>query len=158
MSPRRRPFSPQPGSTPATSCGWRPVPAAASFLIPSASPRSTRCGGVRRCAARGCAARCFTGMASWRTTRAWSPAWPGSASRFIFALPQSDGTIFVGLTDEPVEGDVPDVPEPTDAEIDFLLNVMSVSLERPLRRGNVVGAFAGLRPLLDAEGHTTDLS
>jgi glycerol-3-phosphate dehydrogenase len=83
---------------------------------------------------------------------------PGSASRFIFALPQSDGTILVGLTDEPVEGDVPDVPEPTDAEIDFLLTGVSVSLERPLRRGNVVGAFAGLRPLLDAEGHTTDLS
>ena len=53
---------------------------------------------------------------------------------------------------------MPDVPEPTDAEIDFLLNVVSASLERPLRRGDVVGAFAGLRPLLDAEGHTTDLS
>jgi glycerol-3-phosphate dehydrogenase len=83
---------------------------------------------------------------------------PGSASRWLFALPQSDGTIFVGLTDEPVEGDVPDVPEPTGAEIDFLLNVVSASLERPLRRGNVVGAFAGLRPLLDAEGNTADLS
>jgi len=83
---------------------------------------------------------------------------PGSASRWIFALPQSDGTIFVGLTDEAVEGDVPDVPEPTAAEIDFLLNVVSASLEHPLHRGDVVGAFAGLRPLLDAEGHTADLS
>jgi glycerol-3-phosphate dehydrogenase len=83
---------------------------------------------------------------------------PGSASRFVFALPQSDGTIFVGLTDEAVEGDMPDVPEPTDAEIDFLLNVVSASLEHPLRRDDVVGAFAGLRPLLDAEGHTADLS
>jgi len=83
---------------------------------------------------------------------------PGSASRWIFALPQSDGTIFVGLTDEAVEGDMPDVPEPTDAEIDFLLNVVSLSLEHPLRHGDVVGAFAGLRPLLDAEGHTADLS
>jgi len=83
---------------------------------------------------------------------------PGSASRWIFALPQSDGTIFVGLTDEAVEGDMPDVPEPTDAEIDFLLNVVSSSLEHPLRHGDVVGAFAGLRPLLDAEGHTADLS
>jgi glycerol-3-phosphate dehydrogenase len=83
---------------------------------------------------------------------------PGSASRWIFALPQSDGTIFVGLTDEAVEGEVPDVPEPTEADIDFLLNVVSASLEHPLHRGDVVGAFAGLRPLLAAEGHTADLS
>ena len=83
---------------------------------------------------------------------------PGSVSRWIFALPQSDGTIFVGLTDEAVEGEMPDVPEPADAEIDFLLNVVSASLERPLDRGDVVGAFAGLRPLLDAEGNTADLS
>ena len=83
---------------------------------------------------------------------------PGSASRWVFALPQSDGTILVGLTDEAVEGEVPDVPEPTAAEIDFLLNVVSASLERPLHRGDVAGAFAGLRPLLDAEGHTADLS
>jgi glycerol-3-phosphate dehydrogenase len=83
---------------------------------------------------------------------------PGAASRWLFALPQSDGTIFVGLTDEAVEGDVPDVPEPTDAEIGFLLNVVSASLEHPLRRGDVAGAFAGLRPLLDAEGQTADLS
>jgi glycerol-3-phosphate dehydrogenase len=83
---------------------------------------------------------------------------PGSSSRFIFALPQSDGTIFVGLTDEAVEGEVPDVPEPTEAEIDFLLNVVSASLEHPLRRDDVAGAFAGLRPLLDAEGNTADLS
>src|SRR5215469_3062093 len=46
---------------------------------------------------------------------------PGSASRWIFALPQSDGTVFVGLTDEEVKGDMPDVPEPADTEIDFLL-------------------------------------
>ena len=83
---------------------------------------------------------------------------PGSASRFVFALPQSDGTVIVGLTDEAVEGDVPDVPEPTEADIDFLLNVVSASLEHPLRRGDVAGAFAGLRPLLDAAGHTADLS
>jgi len=83
---------------------------------------------------------------------------PGSASRFIFALPQSDGTILVGITDEAVGGEVPDVPEPADAEIDFLLSVVSASLEHPLHRGDVAGAFAGLRPLLDAEGSTADLS
>ena len=88
---------------------------------------------------------------------------PGSSSRFVMALPQPDGTVYVGLTDEPVDGPVPDVPEPTEAEIAFLLDVVSATLARPLTRGDVVGAFAGLRPLLDRgsghqSGDTSDLS
>ena len=35
---------------------------------------------------------------------------PGSASRFAMVLPQPDGTLYVGLTDEPVTGPIPDVP------------------------------------------------
>jgi glycerol-3-phosphate dehydrogenase len=84
---------------------------------------------------------------------------PGSTSRFVMALPQPDGTVYVGLTDEPVDGPVPDVPEPTGAEIDFLLDVLSATLAHPLTRADVVGAFAGLRPLLDTgAGDTSDLS
>ena len=84
---------------------------------------------------------------------------PGSTSRFVMALPQPDGTVYVGLTDEPVDGPVPDVPEPSEAEIDFLLDVVSATLARPLTRDDVVGAFAGLRPLLDTGGgETADLS
>lgn len=83
---------------------------------------------------------------------------PGSTSRYIFALPQPGGTIYVGLTDEPVNGEVPDVPEPTEGEIGFLLDVIGAALERPLRRSDVVGAFAGLRPLLESDGSTADLS
>jgi glycerol-3-phosphate dehydrogenase len=83
---------------------------------------------------------------------------PGSSSRYVFALPQPENTIYVGLTDEPVEGEIPDVPDPTEAEIGFLLDVVAAALERPLRRSDVVGAFAGLRPLLEAEGSTADLS
>ena len=83
---------------------------------------------------------------------------PGSSSRYVLALPQPEGTIYVGLTDEPVEGDIPDVPEPTEGEIGFLLDVVGAALRRPLRRTDVIGAFAGLRPLLEAEGSTADLS
>ena len=83
---------------------------------------------------------------------------PGSTSRYVFALPQPDGRIYVGLTDEPVEGAVPDVPEPTEAEVGFLLDVVAAVLDRPVRRADVVGTFAGLRPLLDADGSTADLS
>jgi glycerol-3-phosphate dehydrogenase len=67
---------------------------------------------------------------------------PGERNRYVFALPQADGRTYVGLTDEPVDA-VPDVPEP---------------IEHPVRRADVVGAFAGLRPLLDAGGRTADLS
>ena len=83
---------------------------------------------------------------------------PGSTNRFVLVLPQPDGTIHVGLTDEPVSGPVPQVPEPTEPEIGFLLDVAGAAFARPLRRADVVGAYAGLRPLLDADGSTADLS
>lgn len=75
---------------------------------------------------------------------------PGSASRFVFALPTQLGRVMVGLTDEEAPGPVPDVPVPTPAEIDFLLTTVSRVLDRPLVADDVVGAFAGLRPLVDA--------
>ncbi|WP_019631509.1 glycerol-3-phosphate dehydrogenase/oxidase [Actinomadura atramentaria] len=84
---------------------------------------------------------------------------PGSADRFVLVLPQGDGRIYVGLTDEPADGPVPDVPEPTPGEIGFLLDVLGSVLARPVRAADVVGAFAGLRPLLDGgAGATADLS
>jgi glycerol-3-phosphate dehydrogenase len=84
---------------------------------------------------------------------------PGQTNRFVLVLPQPDGTAYVGLTDEPADGPVPDVPEPTEPEIGFLLDVVSAAFERPLHRSDVVGAYAGLRPLLDAgPGETADLS
>ncbi|WP_205471900.1 glycerol-3-phosphate dehydrogenase/oxidase [Nocardioides sp. SYSU D00038] len=86
---------------------------------------------------------------------------PGATNRFVLVLPQPDGTVYVGLTDEPVEGPVPDVPLPTEPEIGFLLDVVSAAFSRPLHRDDVVGAFAGLRPLLDSApgiDSTADLS
>jgi glycerol-3-phosphate dehydrogenase len=89
---------------------------------------------------------------------------PGETNRFVLVLPQPDGTLYVGLTDEPVDGPLPDVPEPTEQEIGFLLDVVAAAFTRPLHRSDVVGAFAGLRPLLDlapADGHrdeTADIS
>ena len=83
---------------------------------------------------------------------------PGSANRFVLVLPQPDGTCYVGLTDEAVDGDLPDVPEPSESEIDFLLEVVTSAFDRPLGRADVAGAYAGLRPLLDSEGETADLS
>jgi glycerol-3-phosphate dehydrogenase len=83
---------------------------------------------------------------------------PGTSNRYVFALPQPDATFYIGLTDEPVAGAVPDVAAPPDEDVDFLLSVMAGALERPLTRDDVVGAYAGLRPLLSSAGATADLS
>lgn len=84
---------------------------------------------------------------------------PGETNRYVLVLPQPDGTVYVGLTDEPVEGAVPDVPEPSEPEIGFLLDVVSAAFSHQLHRADVVGAYAGLRPLLHThDGSTADLS
>ncbi|MPZ64854.1 MAG: FAD-dependent oxidoreductase [Pseudonocardiaceae bacterium] len=80
---------------------------------------------------------------------------PGQSARFVFALPQGDGRVLVGLTDEPLDGPPPDVPQPTEADIGFLLDVVGTVLEHPPQRDDVIGAFAGLRPLLDLGGGTS---
>lgn len=87
---------------------------------------------------------------------------PGSRNRVVFTVPAPHGRVYVGLTDVPADGPVPDVPEPSEAEIALLLDTLSAALELPLERSDVLGAFAGLRPLLvdpeGAEGDTADLS
>jgi glycerol-3-phosphate dehydrogenase len=86
---------------------------------------------------------------------------PGHFGRFVFAVPRPDGLVLVGLTDEPYEGAIPDVPVVDDAEERFLLETISTALERPLTAADVVGRFAGLRPLLDTgdkDGSTADVS
>ncbi|WP_033443317.1 glycerol-3-phosphate dehydrogenase/oxidase [Saccharothrix sp. NRRL B-16314] len=84
---------------------------------------------------------------------------PGTFSRFVLLLPQQDGRVYLGLTDEPVDGPIPDVPAVPQSDVDFLLSVASTVLERPLTQADVLGSFAGLRPLLDTgDGPSADLS
>jgi glycerol-3-phosphate dehydrogenase len=84
---------------------------------------------------------------------------PGERNRFVFALPQQDGLVFAGLTDEPVDGPVTDVPAASPAEICFLLDVLGAALDVTLADTDVVGVFAGLRPLLaGTTRRTADLS
>ncbi|ACY97370.1 MULTISPECIES: glycerol-3-phosphate dehydrogenase/oxidase [Thermomonospora] len=84
---------------------------------------------------------------------------PGELNRFVLVIPQDDGRVYVGLTDEPADGPIPDVPQPTEVEIGFLLDVLGGVLRAPVRRADVLGAFAGLRPLLDdGRGRTADIS
>ncbi|MDJ0316899.1 glycerol-3-phosphate dehydrogenase/oxidase [Arthrobacter antibioticus] len=73
---------------------------------------------------------------------------PGHFGRYVFVLPQPTGVVFIGLTDdEDYQGDGhhPQVPE---HDVDFLLDIVNTTLSVPLTRADVVGSFAGLRPLV----------
>ena len=84
---------------------------------------------------------------------------PGQLRRVVMAIPAPGGRVYVGLTDVDAPGPVPDVPEPTDAEISFLLDTVNAAVAEPLDRSDLLGAYAGLRPLLDTgTGATADLS
>ncbi|WP_396931442.1 glycerol-3-phosphate dehydrogenase/oxidase [Mycolicibacterium sp.] len=84
---------------------------------------------------------------------------PGEINRFVFAMPEQLGRVYLGLTDEDAPGPIPDVPEPTPGEIGFLLDTVNTALGTALTTADVKGAYAGLRPLIDTgEGRTSDLS
>jgi glycerol-3-phosphate dehydrogenase len=88
---------------------------------------------------------------------------PGESFRYVFALPHPDGHVYVGLTDDPTAGPIPDEPTVEADEERFLLATLSRALATPLGTEDVVGRFAGFRPLLagtddDSEVQTSDLS
>jgi len=86
---------------------------------------------------------------------------PDRFGRFVFAIPRLDGLVMLGLTDEPVQGtEIPDAPDVPASDEQHLLSAVSRALELPLGPGDVVGRFAGLRPLLGRAGEraTADIS
>jgi glycerol-3-phosphate dehydrogenase len=90
---------------------------------------------------------------------AFNVALEGSRSRFVFALPRPDDLVLIGLTDVPVLGPVPDETHITPEEERGMLATISRALELPLTEADVVGRFAGMRPLLESSGEeTADLS
>jgi glycerol-3-phosphate dehydrogenase len=86
---------------------------------------------------------------------------PGEKHRWVFAIGHPGGRAYVGLTDEPVSGPLPDVPEAPVEDVEFLLRSLSTALDVPLGHDDVIGTYAGLRPLVDsgdALSSTADLS
>ena len=75
---------------------------------------------------------------------------PGSNGRFVFTVPAPHGRTYIGLTDVPADGALPEVSHATDAEIDMLLDTIGAVMAEPLVRSDVIATFAGLRPLLTA--------
>lgn len=101
----------------------------------------------------------FDAAAFGNPTAALTVPIPGELNRFIFAMPEQLGRVYLGLTDEDAPGPIPDVPEPTSAEITFLLDTVNTALATSLGPDDVLGAYAGLRPLIDTgEGNTADVS
>ena len=84
---------------------------------------------------------------------------PGTRNRYVFAVPRPDGTVQVGLTDDAVDV-IEDEPAVTAADEKFLLETLSSGLTRDVTSEDVVGRFAGLRPLLRSadERNPADLS
>ncbi|WP_155770621.1 glycerol-3-phosphate dehydrogenase/oxidase [Mycobacterium asiaticum] len=84
---------------------------------------------------------------------------PGELNRFVFAMPEQLGRIYLGLTDEDAPGAIPDVPEPSSAEVSFLLDTVNTALGTEVSAADVIGSYAGLRPLIDTgAGRTADVS
>lgn len=86
-------------------------------------------------------------------------------SIFVVPWPGPDGTIgsggftYVGTTDTDYDGPIDD-PQCTEADIDYLLEALNGALSTPVERSNVLGSWAGLRPLVReaTSGRTADLS
>jgi glycerol-3-phosphate dehydrogenase len=77
--------------------------------------------------------------------------------RSVFVIPWGD-TTYVGTTDTEYDGPLDD-PTCTGDDVDYLLRALNGVIGEPVGRADVIGTWAGLRPLLRGEGdRTADLS
>ncbi|HEV8625130.1 MAG TPA: glycerol-3-phosphate dehydrogenase/oxidase [Acidimicrobiia bacterium] len=74
---------------------------------------------------------------------------PGD-KRSVFVIPWGD-RIYVGTTDTDYDGPLED-PQCTAADIDYLLGALNSWVTKPLGRHEVLGSWAGLRPLVGGSG------
>lgn len=81
--------------------------------------------------------------------------YPGERNRYLLLLPQLDGRLYLGLTDEAVET-IEDVPTPEQWEIDEMVGALGNLLGQPVDPSHVLGAYAGLRPLLAGNDPAAD--
>ncbi|MGH2955107.1 MAG: FAD-dependent oxidoreductase [Solirubrobacterales bacterium] len=71
---------------------------------------------------------------------------PAGEDRTIFALPWY-GRGLIGTTDNDYDGDIAHV-QPGDDDIDYLLEALNAFFATELDRGDITGAYAGVRPLI----------
>ena len=75
---------------------------------------------------------------------------PGETGRFVFTLPQADGLTYIGITDNPLSGSIPEHINAPVADISWIIDTVSHVLALPLTLEDVVGTYAGMRPLVQA--------
>ncbi|HEX4305803.1 MAG TPA: glycerol-3-phosphate dehydrogenase/oxidase [Solirubrobacterales bacterium] len=73
---------------------------------------------------------------------------PAGEGRMIFALPWYGRTL-IGTTDNDFEGDTRH-PPPAEAEVEYLLDAANSFFDTKLGPGDLVGAYAGVRPLISS--------
>jgi glycerol-3-phosphate dehydrogenase len=71
---------------------------------------------------------------------------PAGEGRAIFALPWYGRTL-IGTTDNDFDGDI-DSPRPGAEDVEYLLEAVNEFFDTSLGRGDLVGAYAGVRPLI----------
>jgi glycerol-3-phosphate dehydrogenase len=71
---------------------------------------------------------------------------PAGGGRTIFALPWL-GRSLIGTTDNDYDGDI-DAVEPAEDDVDYLLASVNEFFGTALGRGDLTGAYAGVRPLI----------
>ena len=77
--------------------------------------------------------------------------------RMLFVIPWLD-SVLVGTTDTHYEGDI-DAPEVEPEDRRYCLDSLNAAFNLDLDESDIVGAYAGLRPLIaDKHGETADLS
>jgi glycerol-3-phosphate dehydrogenase len=82
------------------------------------------------------------------TTAAVLPVAADGRSIFVIPWPGTD-RVYIGTTDTDYQGDV-DRPRCTAADVSYLLNAVNGWVSDPLTNDDVVGCWAGLRPLVAA--------
>jgi glycerol-3-phosphate dehydrogenase len=70
--------------------------------------------------------------------------------RSVFVIPWGD-RIYVGTTDTDYDGPLDD-PQCTADDVDYLLGALNAWITKPVGRQEVLGAWAGLRPLVGGSG------
>src|SRR5699024_2307959 len=80
---------------------------------------------------------------------------PGHFGRYVFAVPWHNGLVMIGLTDAPHRGPIPGSPPPARDEETRLLNTINAVLDDELTREDIVGGYAGFRPLIKRMGTST---
>ena len=75
---------------------------------------------------------------------------PGATNRFCFILPTQLGRCYIGLTDE--QAQLEDVPTAPEEDVQWILDVVNQALLVDLTADDVIGTFAGLRPLVEIAG------